>query len=64
MGFLNLKIFIYSDADVDIGFYKKMKASSIFMRNPITIYYNKKEKDFGVSFERIQLSKAIIWGGI
>ena len=60
MGFLNLKIFIYSDADVDIGFYKKMKASSIFMRNQITIYYNKKEKDFGVSFERIQLSKAII----
>jgi hypothetical protein len=60
MGFLNLKMVIYSDADVDTMFYKKMKASSYLMKTPITIFYNTLEKDFGVAPNRIKLRKTIV----
>jgi hypothetical protein len=61
MGFLNLNITIYSDADVDPSFFRELKSSSVYLRNqPLTIYYNTKDKDFGVPKDRISLRKAII----
>jgi len=50
LGFLDLNISIYSDSDVNINFYKSLKKSSIYLKNSqLTIFYNDKEKDFGVS---------------
>jgi len=61
MGFLNLNIIIYSDADVDISFFEDMKKKSkYFNNNLITIYYNTIEKDFGVPKDQINLRKAVI----
>lgn len=61
MGFLNLNITIYSDADVDPSFFRELKSSSVYIKNqPITIYYNTKEKDFGVPRDRISLRKVIV----
>jgi hypothetical protein len=61
MGFLNLNITIYSDADVDPAFYRELKTSSVYLKNqPLTIYYNIKDKDFGVPKDRISLKKVII----
>jgi len=61
MGFLDLEVIIYSDADVDNHFFKDMKANSIYLKNsPLTIYYNTLEKDFGVSSDRIKLRKIVI----
>jgi hypothetical protein len=61
MGFLNLNITIYSDADVDPGFFRELKKNLIYIKNsPLTIYYNTREKDFGVPKDRISLRKVII----
>jgi hypothetical protein len=61
MGFLNLNITIYSDADVGAGFFKNLKNSSVYLKNtPITIYYNSKDKDFGIPKEQIALKKVIV----
>lgn len=68
MGFLNLNISIYSDADVDISFYRELKKSSPYLKNSrIIVYYNDKYnpvtkygKDYGVRREEISLRKAII----
>lgn len=68
MGFLNLDIEIYSDADVNVNFYKALKTSSPYLKNlPITIFYNDLYdpktgfgKDYGVRAEQIKLRKIII----
>ena len=60
-GFLNLNIKIYSDADVDISFYTKMKKQNkIISTLPIEVYYNTLEKDCGVPKDRILLTKTKI----
>ena len=61
MGFLNLDVSIYSDADVGIDFYKNLKQSSPFLKNSrLNIFYNTIEKDFGVPLNRLNLKKAIV----
>lgn len=61
MGLLNLNVVIYSDADVDLEFYRNLKSSSLYLKNsPLTIYYNTIEKDYGLPFEYINLRKAIV----
>jgi len=68
MGFLNLNIIIYSDADVDISFYEKLKENSPYLKfSKITIYYNSLYdpetgfgKDYGVPVDEIKLKKVII----
>jgi hypothetical protein len=61
MGFLNLNITIYSDADVDPSFFRELKSNSFYLKNtPLTIFYNTKEKDFGIPRDMISLKKVII----
>jgi hypothetical protein len=68
MGFLDMDISIYSDADVDFSFYQEIKRKSIFIKdNPITVYYNDLYdhdtgygKDYGVPKKDIKLRKLII----
>lgn len=61
LGFLNLNVIIYSDADVPLNFYKNLKQSSPFIRNKmITIFYNDIGKDFGIKKEEIKLRKVIL----
>lgn len=68
MGFLDLDITIFSDADVDINFYKILKNNSPYLKNTkITIYYNSLYdpktgygKDYGVHLKDIKLKKIII----
>lgn len=61
LGFLDLKVIIYSDSDVPITSLKYLKESSIFTKNIAEeIYYNKLEKDFGVPKGKIELQKARI----
>lgn len=68
LGFLNLKITIYSDGDVNQYFYRDMKASSPYLKNNrIEVYYNANYdkntgfgKDFGVPKDQITLKKIII----
>jgi hypothetical protein len=68
MGFLNLNLIIYSDADVNTEFYKVLKNNSPYLKNSkITVYYNslynpqtKYGKDYGVPNEQIQLRKIIV----
>lgn len=67
-GFLNLNVEIYSDADVDISFYKRLKSQSEYLKNiKFTIYYNalynpstKFAKDYGIPKEHIQLKKVFM----
>lgn len=60
LGFLSSEYHIYSDNDVNLGFYKKIKENSSSLRNnPIYIYYNQKSKDFGVPRENIKISKGV-----
>lgn len=70
LSLLDNNITIYSDTDVGIGLYKKLKKfSPEFSINPITIYYNKKVeevdgqtikyKDFGIPKDKIELSSKI-----
>jgi uncharacterized Zn-finger protein len=61
MGFLNLNITIYSDADVNTYFFKALKENLPYIRTSnITVYYNEKDKDFGVPLDQIKLKKVII----
>lgn len=68
MGFLNLNVIIYSDADVDPSFYRALKNSAPYLKNSkITLYYNnlynpktKYGKDYGCPINDIQLRKIII----
>lgn len=61
MGFLNLKVTVFSDADINIEYYKNMFSKNKFIKgNQIEIFYNTIGKDYGVPFEQIKLSKAII----
>lgn len=61
IGFIHHKIKIYSDADVSTEFYEEMKKNLKGRINGnITVYYNKKEKDYGVPKEDIELYKTII----
>lgn len=62
MGFLNLKIKIYSDSDVDMNFYRSLKKIPVLQDKRIEIYYNTKNKDFGVNKNMIETKKIIIWG--
>lgn len=67
-GFLDLDITIYSDADVDISFYRNLKTTSEYLKHcKLTIYYNSLYdpktgygKDYGVPKEQIQLKRVII----
>lgn len=68
MGFLDLDITIYSDADVDVSFYRNLKESSPYLKNiRLTIYYNSLYdpetgygKDYGVPKHQIKLRKVIV----
>jgi hypothetical protein len=61
MGFLNLAVTIYSDADVDVQFFRDLKADSPYLKNiPITIFYNTVEKDFGIPKDRIALRRVVV----
>ena len=68
MGFLDMNISIYSDADVDINFYRELKSRSQYLKSmSITVYYNSLYdpqsgygKDYGVRAEDIKLKKIII----
>jgi hypothetical protein len=68
MGFLNMNISIYSDADVDVSFYRELKNNSPYLKSQqITVYYNSLYdkntgygKDYGVRVEDIKLKKIII----
>ena len=61
MGFLNLDIKIYSDADVDISFYKTVKQKSKFVKNQqLEVYYNTLGKDCGVFKDKISLKKFLV----
>ena len=55
-GIIDAKINIFSDADVDIKKYKKIDNIKKYLINPkITVYYNKLNKDFGVTPNQIEL---------
>ncbi len=64
MGFIgNLDVNIYSDQDKDIDYYKRNL--KLFDKigpwvNSINIFYNSKSKDFGVSKDDIEITKAVI----
>ena len=62
MGFLNLNIIIYSDADVDYKWYieKVKKQIPLLANSKITIYYNTLGKDFGVPARCIETRKVVI----
>lgn len=62
--FLNINVIIYSDNDVDVYFFKKLKKENIYLSSGLSmkLYYNKfpNEKDTGVAPERISLEEAVI----
>ena len=61
MGFLEMNIKIYSDSDQPISNYKEIKKEmSSILTNKIQVFYNKKEKDFGVPIEDIIITKSFI----
>jgi hypothetical protein len=68
LGFLNLKIVIFSDGDVDLNVSRRMKRENPYLRDSqITVFYNNLYnpetgfgKDFGVPKSEISLRKVII----
>jgi len=61
LGFLNMDITIYSDADVNMGLYYNLKKqNSIMGNNRIKILYNSLEKDYGTKLNRIKLKSNFI----
>lgn len=61
LGFLSQNLNIYSDDDVDTGFYKWVKRDNpILSRSRINLFYNSKKKDFGYSLKDIEIRKSII----
>ena len=60
MGVTSANINIYSDKDVKLSYYKDlMKKSKLANLNGMNIYYNDIGKDYGVSKDKIKLSKPI-----
>lgn len=64
-GFLSLNLSIYSDSDVNINFYRKLKESLNPFINKISIYYNEKNNgnkktDFGVTLKDIEIKDRIL----
>lgn len=60
LGILNADIFIYSDSDVNLNFYKSLVKDDLFFGlNGISIFYNDLGKDFGVRKDEIKLSRRI-----
>lgn len=55
LGILNMDIYIYADNDQPIHKYKKLK-SDIPINVNMKVHYNKLEKDFGVSKDRIEIN--------
>jgi hypothetical protein len=56
LGFIKMNIKIYSDNDVKINYYKKLKTTnSIMKNNDVEVFYNEIEKDYGVHLNQIQL---------
>lgn len=53
----NVDINIFSDADRPVYFYKNIKRDIGEWVNSINVYYNKKEKDYGVTRDEISLVK-------
>jgi len=61
LGFLNMDITIYSDADVNIGLYQSLKKQNpIMSSNKIKILYNSIEKDYGTKLNRIKLKSNFV----
>lgn len=55
-GLINIKINIFSDSDVSVDKYKKLKKIKELLFNfDVTIYYNTIKKDFGVKKDEINL---------
>lgn len=61
MGIVNCNFHIYSDRDVNIDFYKKIKQNNRLLNlNGASIYYNELSKDTGTTKDKIKISKPII----
>jgi len=61
LGFLNMDITIYSDADVNMGLYYNLKRqNSVMGSNRVKILYNSIEKDYGTKLNRIKLKSNFI----
>jgi len=61
LGFLNMDITIYSDADVNMGLYYGLKKQNPIMgNNKIKILYNSIDKDYGTKINRIKLKSNFI----
>ena len=61
LGFLNINLEIYSDADVPLKFYQTLKKyNEIIKYSKIKIHYNTLKKDFGVTKDEIKLKSSII----
>jgi len=56
MGFLNNNLYIFSDSDVKIKFYKSILYNNYFIEN-FYLFYNIYNKDYGVSVDKINLKK-------
>jgi hypothetical protein len=58
LGFFDFNLKIFSDSDVNLSFYKKLKKyDPILYRKRILIYYNKLRKDFGYPKEYLSPKK-------
>lgn len=56
LGFLDINIDIYSDRDLHISFFKKLKNNNLYMRDKkITVHYNTLDKDYGVTKDKISI---------
>jgi len=61
LGFLNMDITIYSDADVNISLYHSLKRQNLVMgNNKIKVLYNTIEKDYGTKLNHIKLKSNFI----
>lgn len=61
-GILNANIDIYSDSDVNLKFYNKLKRYNDFANlNGFNVHYNKIGKDYGVTKDKILLEKPFIF---
>ena len=61
LGFINMNITVYSDADQNIKMYKNLKKEFPFLTDKkITVIYNTIGKDFGVKKEEIKIKKSYI----
>lgn len=61
MGFLDMDIKIYSDNDQNLKQYKAIKTEfKSFLTNRIQVFYNKIGKDFGVTPDKIQISRTFV----